>query len=98
MPKKLRKPKKFSDHTTIWIRKETLERLSQVSKRGESYDKLLQRILSGQGEVWVEVLAVDGNSPAKHQVLFKLGDYHYFWDGKSFAPVDSRKVKAVVAR
>lgn len=89
---------KYPNKTTIWLSKSIVEKLRELSRKGDDYDTIISRILSGIGEVWVEVLAVDGDSPAKHQVLFKLGDYHYFWDGKSFAPVDSRKVKAVVVR
>jgi hypothetical protein len=87
---------KRPDKTTIWLSKSTVRRLNEISKRGESYDDVLGRILSGQGEIWVEVLHVDGDSPAKHQVLFKLGDYYYLWDGRGFIPVDQRRIKTVV--
>lgn len=94
-----RKPKakqKHPDKTTIWLSKSTVKRLNEISKRGESYDSVLGRIMSGQGEVWVEVLHIDGDSPAKHRVLLKLGEFMYLWNGSAFVPVDPRKVKTVV--
>lgn len=96
MPKKPKKRSRYLDKTTIWVSKSTVKRLNEISKRGESYDDVLGRILSGQGEVWVEVLHVDGDSPAKHRVLFKLGDFPYLWDGSRFAPIDPSKIKTVV--
>lgn len=87
---------KYPDKTTIWLSRSTVERLNEVSRKGESYDDVLGRILSGKGEVWVEVLQVDGDSPANHKVLFKLGDFPYLWNGDRFVPVDPRKVKTVV--
>lgn len=87
---------KHSKKTTIAISKSTVERINARSKRGESYDQVLDRLLSGTGDVWIEVLQVDGDSPAKHKVLFKLGECIYLWDGERFVPVDPKKVKAVV--
>jgi mannose-6-phosphate isomerase-like protein (cupin superfamily) len=87
---------KRPDKTTIWLSKSTVKRLNEISKRGESYDDVLGRILSGQGEVWVEVLQVDGDSPAKHKVLLKLGEFIYLWNGNGFVPVNPAKVKMVV--
>lgn len=92
MPKK----RSYPSHTTIRISKETLQRLNEVSKKGESYDSALNRILSGKGDVWVDILSVDGDSPAKHQVLLKLGDFYYRWANGEFTPIDPRKVKTVV--
>ena len=92
-----KKPKsRYPDKTTIWLSKSTVKRLNEVSKKGESYDELLERILSGIGDVWVEVLHVDGDSPAKHQVLLKLGEFTYLWTGSRFVPVDQSKIKTVV--
>ena len=96
MPKKSKPKRKHSDMTTVWLRKSTVQRLNEISKRGESYDHVLSRIISGQGEVWVEVLHVDGDSPAKHKVLLKMGEFIYLWDGNAFVSVDPRKVKTVV--
>lgn len=88
--------RKYPKKTTIWISKSTAERINEISKRGENYDQVLDRLLSGTGDVWIEVLQVDGDSPAKHKVLFKLGECIYMWDGERFVPVDPKKVKAVV--
>jgi len=82
--------------TTIWLSKSTVERLKEVARKGESYDQLLSRILSGEGEVYVEILHVDGNSPSKHRVLMRLGDFLYLWTGSRFVSVDPSRVKTVV--
>lgn len=96
MARKSKPKRKHPDKTTIWLSKSTVKRLNEISKRGESYDSVLGRIISGQGEVWVEVLHVDGDSPAKHKVLLKMGEFIYLWDGNAFVSVDPRKVKTVV--
>lgn len=96
MPKKKPKRYRYPDRTTIWLHRDTLKLLTQQSRMGDSYDDVIRRLLSGEGEVWVEVLAVDNDSPAKHKVLFKLGNFYYEWNGKDFVPVEPRKVKTVV--
>lgn len=96
MARKSKPKRKHLDKTTIWLSRSTVKRLNEISKRGESYDGVLGRIMSGQGEVWVEILHVDGDSPAKHRVLLKLGEFIYLWDGSAFIPVDPSKVKTVV--
>ncbi len=94
--KKARRKYNYPDRTTIWVRRSTLAQLDEVGKRGETPDDILRRVLSGVGEVWVDVLAVDGDSPARHTVLFKMGDFPYMWDGDKFAPVDPGRMKTVV--
>ena len=96
MARKSKPKRKHPDKTTIWLSKSTVKLLNEVSRRGESYDSVLCRIMSGQGEVWVEVLHVDDDSPAKHKVLLKLGEFLYLWNGSAFVSVDPSKVKTVV--
>lgn len=93
-----RKPKhRYPDKTTIWISKSIVRRLNEISKRGEkSYDKVLERLLNGRGNVWVEILQVDGDSPANHKVLLKLGECIHQWDGERFTLIDPKMVKTVV--
>lgn len=91
-----RSGRRYPDKTTIWLSKNVVRRLNEISRRGESYDQILQRILSGVGDVWVEILHVDGDAPSKHQVLLKLGDFLYLWTGSQFVPVDPSKVKTMV--
>lgn len=96
MVRKSKPKRKHPDMTTIWVKKSTVKRLTALSRMCDSYDDVLDRTLSGQGEVWVEVLHVDGDSPSKHKVLLKLGEFIYLWDGEKFSPVDPRKVKTIV--
>lgn len=90
------KKRKYPDKTTIWLSKLMVKRLKEISKRGENYDQVLGRLLNGRGDVWVEVLQVDGDSPAKHQVLLKLGECIHMWNGERFILIDPKMVKAVV--
>jgi len=32
-------------HTTIWIKKQTLEKLKKIARYGDTYDKLINRLL-----------------------------------------------------
>lgn len=87
--------KKHTEHTTVWLRRETLELLDQQAKRGETRDGVVTRILSGEGEVWVEILGVDGDIPTNHEVIFKMGDYLYRYNRGRFEPLKKGSVKVV---
>lgn len=96
MPKPLKKTKKnIPEHTTIWLRRETLKLLDQQAKRGESRDDIVTRLLSGEGEVWVEILGVDGDIPTNHEIIFKMGEYLYRYDHGRFEPLKKGSVKVV---
>ena len=60
--------------------------LDHAGIRGESYEKTLRRILTGQADIWAEILAVDGEAPEKHKVLFQLGNepprYYFYAQGR----------------
>lgn len=71
--------------TTIQVTKETKLILERQGLKGEVFDHIIRRILSGQGDVWVDVLAVDDGGPEEHDVLIQLGNepprYYLFSHG-----------------
>ena len=96
MPKKPKKRSyRYPDKTTIWISKSTQEELKKLFKGGDDYDSVISRVLSGEGEVYVEVLGVDGDIPMKHEVIFKLGNYLYRYNHGNFEPLKEGQVKVI---
>ncbi|RLI82646.1 hypothetical protein DRP04_03515 [Archaeoglobales archaeon] len=72
--------------TTIWISKQTKERLDSIKLPRESYDELINRLLSGEGEVFVNFWSVDGTPATEHEIVFQLGDYYYVYKKGEFSP------------
>lgn len=44
----------------------------------------------------MNILAVDGDTPAKHTVLIRRGGFYYEWGGSQFVLVDPNRIKTVV--
>lgn len=84
--------------TTLWISESTKQSLSQKGLKKESWDATLRRMLSGIAEVKIDFLAVDGDSPYKHLIIFSLGDFYYLWDKGIIVEVDKTKISAVLAK
>lgn len=75
--------------TSIQIHQSTLKELRKFGEAGESYEDIIQRFLTG--EVWVDIISVDNESPNKHVVLFRLGKSNYLYDKGSFIPLSKEK-------
>lgn len=73
--------------TTIWVSEETKDRLAALGRKNESYDAILRRLLDvaeGEVEVYVDFLSVNGESPDKHRIVFRLGDFIYEYFNRQF--------------
>lgn len=81
--------------TTIWVTKENVQRLKEVGKLGESFNDVISRLLSGECDVFVDFLDIDGTPPQDHSIIFRLGDYYYRYDHGTFEPIKQPKIKVV---
>lgn len=70
-------PPDKKDMTTIWVSKPVKEQLDQIKRKHESYNNVLRRILRLEGEIWFDLLSVDGEQPIGHEIIFKLGRFTY---------------------
>lgn len=76
------------DGTTIGVLNSTQEELDNLKNkwRCASYDSVVQRLLRGVHDVYVELISIDNELPQLHTVTFQLGedkDSLYFWNGES---------------
>lgn len=65
------------DMTTIWVSKTVKEQLDQLKRKHEPYNQVIERLLRHEGEVWFDLLSVDGEQPYGHEIIFKLGNMTY---------------------
>lgn len=66
----------------------------------KTWSEFLEAIASGEIDVNLAVLDVDGESPDGHKVTIQLGDYVYRWDGNDIVtvktPVKQKLVRSVL--
>ncbi len=74
--------------TTIAISEEVKKELDDQRDKGESYDDIIKRLLSGECDIYVEILSVDGELPISHQVIFRLGNFYYHYKEGNFHPLN----------
>ena len=73
--------------TTIGLLNSTQGELDDLKNKWRlgSYDAVIQRLLRGQTDVYIELLAIDNELPQLHTATFQLGEDTnsiYFWDGQ----------------
>lgn len=76
-----------SEKTTLWVSKSTKEMLAELGRKGETYDSIIQRLLTvaqGEVDIYVDVLSIDGGDPKQHCVVLRLGDYVYGYEKGEF--------------
>jgi hypothetical protein len=76
-----------SAKTTLWVSRETKDRLAKLGKKGESYDVIVRKLIDiaeGEVDIYVEFLTVDGDDAYKHKIVFQLGDYVYSFEKGKF--------------
>lgn len=83
--------------TTIWLSEETKRRLNRVRRPRETYDELLNRLLQGEGEVFVNFWSVDQTPAVQHEIVFQLGDYYYHYKKGEFQPIPKGSLKITVS-
>lgn len=49
--------------------------------------EFLTKIASGEVEINIEFLEIDSESPTKHEVIFRLGDFIYKFKEGDFTPI-----------
>ncbi len=77
----------YPDRSTVWLRKSTIEALKKLKGRRETYDDVINRLLQvaqGEVEVYIDFLTVDGDDARNHSILFRLGDYYYWFKKGTF--------------
>ena len=64
-----------------------------IEAKGKLFAKnwvdFFDKLISGETEIFIEILTVDNTLAEKHTVKFKLGDYIYLWNGKTFETIQS---------
>lgn len=83
---------KRKEKTTLWISKKIKKALDEQKKAGETYEDVIKRFLSGEVEIYVEILSVDGDLPFKHEVIFRLGNFYYAYKNGDFHQLESWKM------
>jgi hypothetical protein len=77
--------------TTIALTLDTKEQLRhKLANSQDSFDSVVNRLLNGITDVYVEFLAIDNELPQTHTVILQLGNDKnslYFWDGEKITPV-----------
>jgi hypothetical protein len=76
--------------TTIQVDKAIQRQLAQRKQSGENYNHVLQRLLSQETNVWVELILVDNELPQTHTVVLQLGEDPrnlYYFNGVAVKPV-----------
>lgn len=76
--------------TTIEVKKGTLFKLGKLRDpvRDKSWSEVIDRLIDGQAEIYVDVLTVDGilAKSSAHDIIFQLGDspprYYRYRRGK----------------
>ena len=82
--------------TTIWLSEDTKRRLDRIRRPRETYDELLNRLLQGEGEVFVNFWTVDQTPATQHEIVFQLGDYYYEYKRGEFTPIPKGSLKITV--
>jgi len=85
------------DYTTIWVSRETKHRLDRVRRPRETNDELLNRILEGEGEVFVQFWSVDQTPAIEHKIVFSLGDFYYVYEKGEFTPIPKGALRVTVS-
>jgi len=82
---------KREGYTTIWISRETKRKLDSLKRGRETYDEVLNKLLSGEeGVVFVDFISVDGKPAREHTIIFQLGDQpprYYRYKNGSFEEI-----------
>lgn len=84
------------ENTTIWVSRETKRRLDRIRRPRETNDELLNRILQGEGEVFVQLWSVDGTPAIDHEVAFQLGEFYYIYRKGEYTPIPKEALKVTV--
>ena len=87
---------KRENYTTIWVSRETKRSLDRIRRQRETYDELLNRIMEGEGEVFVQFWSVDGTPAIDHTIVFQLGNYYYIYEKGEFRPIPKTALRITV--
>ena len=89
--------KRKGEFTTIWVSRDTKRRLDRVRRPRETNDELLNRILEGEGEVFVQFWSVDQTPAIEHNIVFSLGDFYYVYEKGEFTPIPKGALRVTVS-
>lgn len=92
--------KKKRDLTTIALHRDTKKVLDSLKKGTKDCpEKVIQRLIHGITDVYVELVLVDNELPQTHTVVFQLGtdkESLYYWNGQSIVPITLAQVQKLL--
>jgi len=73
-------------------------KLTMLEAGAESWQDFFRKIVSGEADVYFELVKVDGEDPSLHVVEFKLGDYLYRYEHGTITLLRSPRKRLAVGR
>lgn len=86
-----------SEFTTIWLSRDTKRRLDRIRRPRETNDELINRILLGEGEVFVQFWSVDQTPAIDHEIAFQIGNFYYVYRKGEFTPIPKEALHVTVS-
>lgn len=89
----------MSEKTTIAIDLKVQKELNKLRKGRETYNDVVQRLIYGVSDVYVEFVLVDNELPQSHTVVFQLGEDTkslYYWDGQNVQPITVKEAQKLL--